>query len=40
MHIISYVYTIHKKALNENWKTTDNWKNSIKYVSIFFNYFL
>lgn len=29
--IITYVYSVHTKALNENWENTDNWKNSIKY---------
>jgi len=30
--IISYVYSVHSKAIISNWETTDYWKTSIKYV--------
>jgi len=30
--IVSYVYSIHIKALISNWEATDNWKIAIKYI--------
>lgn len=28
--IISYVYSVHSKAIDSNWESIDNWKTSIK----------
>lgn len=28
--IVSYVYSVHSKALISSWETTDYWKTSIK----------
>lgn len=30
--IVSYVYSIHIKALIPNWESCDSWKIAIKYV--------
>uniref|UniRef100_A0A2S2NLL2 Gamma tubulin complex component protein N-terminal domain-containing protein n=1 Tax=Schizaphis graminum TaxID=13262 RepID=A0A2S2NLL2_SCHGA len=35
-HIISYVYSVHSKAIDSNWESTDNWKTSIKLISVLF----
>lgn len=29
--IVSFVYSVHSKALISNWESTENWKISIKY---------
>ncbi|XP_015364270.1 PREDICTED: uncharacterized protein LOC107162071 [Diuraphis noxia] len=34
--IISFVYSVHSKAIVSNWETTDNWKISIKLISVLF----
>ncbi|XP_060850963.1 uncharacterized protein LOC132929551 isoform X1 [Rhopalosiphum padi] len=35
-NIISYVYSVHSKAIDSNWESTDNWKTSIKLISVLF----
>lgn len=34
--IISFAYSVHSKAIVSNWETTDNWKSSIKLISVLF----
>ncbi|XP_022182508.1 uncharacterized protein LOC111042242 isoform X1 [Myzus persicae] len=34
--VISYVYSVHSKAIVSNWETTDSWKTSIKLISVLF----
>ncbi|XP_025195243.1 uncharacterized protein LOC112594591 isoform X2 [Melanaphis sacchari] len=34
--IISFVYSVHSKAIDSNWESTDNWKTSIKLISVLF----
>ncbi|CAH1722627.1 uncharacterized protein LOC114130709 [Aphis gossypii] len=34
--IISYVYSVHSKAVDSNWESIDNWKTSIKLISVLF----